>query len=191
MKFLALALFLSLSAAQAESIDSSKLPKGFDLAAAIGGDYGNSLGDKAAVTVTAEEQSDLFAPKNYSVEFTIERDGDVVVALDDRDFDSIGADGSVNFSGSTECDDPGCTSGEYSFAFKKKKDGSFYLAGEVNFSSEVNEDVEAWFEGDIADLTEQDVQKYCRESFGEKAEGSLEGSAYCQYTKSFQLKKLK
>lgn len=191
MKFLALALLLTVSAARAESIDSSKLPAGIDLAAAIGGEYGNSMGDKAVVKVTTEEQSDLFAPKKYFVEFSVERDGDVVAAVDERYFDSIGTDGSLNFSGGTECDDPGCTSSEYNFAFKKKKDGTFYLTGNVNFSSEVNEDVEAWYEGDISDLTEDDVVKYCRESFGDKAEGYYDGSAYCEYTKSFQLKKLK
>lgn len=191
MKFLALALLLSVSAAHAEAIDSSKFPAGFDLAAAIGGEYGNSLGDKAVVKVTTEEQSDLFAPKKYFVEFSVERDGDVQAALDESDFASVGEDGSLNFSGGTDCDDPGCTSGEYSFSFKKKKDGTFYLTGEIHFSSEVNEDVEAWYEGDISDLTEDDVKKYCRESFGEKAEGYYDGSAYCEYAKTFQLKKLK
>lgn len=191
MKTLLLALLVSLPAAHAEVIDSSKFPAGFNLAAAIGGEFGNTIGDKALVKVATEEQKDLFAPTKYSVEVSIERDGDVDAWFNEDEFDSVSADGSVNFSGSNECDDPGCTSSEFNFSFKKKKDGSFYLTGEINFSSEVNEDVEAWFEGDVADLTEKDVQKYCRETYGDRAQGYFSGSATCEYTKSYQLKKLK
>lgn len=191
MKILTLTLLLSISTAQAEAIDSSKFPAGFDLAAAIGGEYGNSLGDKAEVKVTAEEQSDLFAPKKYFLEMSVERDGEIEAALDESNFAAVSEDGSVNLLGGTDCDDPGCTSREFSFSFKKKKDGAYYLTGEINLHTEVNEDVEAWFEGDIADLSEKDVQEYCRQSFGKDAQGYYDGYAFCEYTKKFQLKKLK
>lgn len=195
MKFLLLALALGSSfCAQASTLNGEELPKGFDLKAAIAGEYKNSRGDNATVKVTVEgDQPDLFKDEQYAVHFEFAtKNGNEGTWLTENDFVGIDAEGNLEFSREEECEDPGCTSGVYNFQFKKKKDGTYYLTGDASFSSDENESILEWWEGDLNDLTEKDAQKYCVEQYGEKAIGHYDGSnVNCEYERIYQLKKVK
>lgn len=171
-------------------IDSDKIPQGLNLKAAISGEYSNARGDKAVVIVKGEDQPDLFAPGKYEIEVRLSADGEEILFLDSDDFDSVGKDGTIVLRGTDECDDPGCTSSESELEFRQKKDGTYYLVGKIDYTSDESEYIQEDL-GEGTEFNNEIVEKYCREKFGKDAQGYFDSYVNCSYTREYQLKKTK
>lgn len=155
---------------------------GFDLAV-ISGEYTNTNGDVAEVIVTpvdddGDGQLSLFGPTGYDVEisYTDKATGQEFW-LGASSFEGVDENGTVTFSNSSECEDPGCTWGTENLVFEKTAEG-YKLKSEIEFNAEVSENFEWDFDSE-ENPTDEAVAEYCKQNYGPEAYGEFSGSVYC------------